>query len=274
MLAFLFDGTFEGLLCCVFDAYTTKRFPALLLAHGEITPLTVTATHTVKTNRDNADRVFTGVVRRLSREGKNTLLLAYLSELPGIATLLFRYIRKVLDAPASKEGDFTDSDMLTVDQIARKVFAEHHLLLGFARFQKTAQGIYFAALRPKYNVLSLMLPHFMDRFAGHQWILYDGPRGFGFFHDAGDIKDITLDCPLAKDGALPEELLAEDEKTFQEMWNKYFAATAIRERSNPKLQARCMPRRYWPYMNETRGAARNEKTGQSLRPGVSDRSEN
>lgn len=252
MLAFRFDGTFEGLLCCVFDAYTLKRFPGVILDGEEVAPLPVAEVHEVVTNHASADRVLAGVSRRLSREGRNTLLLAYLSERPGVADLLFRYMRKVLDGPTSKEGDFTDSDMLTVDQLARKVYAEHHLLLGFARFQKTAEGLYFAALRPKYNVLALMLPHFMDRFANHPWIIYDGPRGFGYFYDEGAIKDVVLDCPLARDGALPDDFLADDEKTFQRLWKEYFTATAIVERMNPKLQARCMPRRYWPYMRETR----------------------
>ena len=230
-----------------------KQFPALVLGAEETAPLTVTALHTVATNRDNADRVLAGLSRRLSCAGRNSLLLAYLSETPGIGALLFRYMRNVLDGPAyAKEKDFTDSDMLAVDQLARKVYAEQHLLLGFARFQKTAEGIYFAALRPKYNVLALMLPHFMDRFSGHSWIIYDGPRGFGFLYDTRTIKDITLRCTLAKDGALPDDALADDEKTLQRLWKDYFTATAIAERINPKLQARCMPRRYWAYLRETR----------------------
>lgn len=250
MLAFLCDNTFEGILSAVHDAYITRRFPDLLLCPEAVPPLTVTAAHTVVSSRNKADRVFAGLAKRLSREGKNVPLLAFLSERPDIGTLLFRYMRKIFDASRPPESDFTDNVVLAVDQLARKVYGEHHLLLGFARFQKTADGVYFSALAPKYNVLSLMVPHFRDRFALHPWIIYDARRGYGYFHDRGEIRDVSLDGGVLCDGRLPGRLLAEDEIAFQDMWQSYFATAAIAERANPELQARCLPRRYWPYLTE------------------------
>lgn len=250
MLAFRFDGTFEGLLSAVYDAYMEKQFPDVLLAHCDSAPLAVTAEHHVETRREKADRVFAGLTKRLSREGKNTILLAFLSEKPDSASILFRSIRKVFDAPQSPEGDFTDSDMLAMDQLARKVYADYSLLLGFTRFQKSAQGVYFAAAGPKYNILSLLVPHFKERFACHPWIIYDVRRGFGYFHENGAIKDIVIESGLLQGGRLPDHLLAQGETDFQEMWQAYFAAAAIQERINPTLQARCLPPRFRPYMTE------------------------
>lgn len=252
MLAFCYDDTFEGLLSAVFDAYTMKDFPEIVVSGKEVLPLTVTRTHTVITGRNKAERVFSGLCRRMSREGRNVVLLAYLSECEGVGTLLFRYMRKLFDLPPGSEGDFTDPDMLAVDQIAKKVYAEHHLLLGFSRFQKTAEGVYAALLGPKYNVLSLLVPHFRTRFAVHPWILYDGKRGFGFFHDKGDIKDIYIDPVFLKGGTFSEELLAPGEKALEKMWRDYHHTAAIEARTNGTLQARCMPRHFWKYMTEMR----------------------
>lgn len=249
MLAFVYDNTFEGVLSAVFDAYTTNRFPDTLLLETETAPLTVSETHVVRTSPDNAKRVFAGLSKRLSREGKNMLLLAFLSEEKDVGALLFRFMRKILDESA-KEGDFSDADMSAVDKLARKVYAEHHLMLGFARFQKTADGIYFAALAPKYNILALMTPHLADRFANHPWIVYDAVRGFGLLHKGGEIHDIILDPALLRDGSLPPSFLDAKENALQDMWRGYFQATGIPERTNPKLQARCMPRRYWRFMTE------------------------
>ncbi len=252
MLAFRIDNTFEGLLCAIFDAYTRKEFPETILEADAIPPLTVSRVRDVITVRQNADRVFAGLCKRLTRTGKNTLLLAFLSEEPGIASLLFHYMRKILDAPASTtpEADFADRDILAVDQVARKVHCEYHHLLGFARFQKTAEGIYFAALSPRHNVVSLTLPHFMDRFATHPWILYDARRGFGFHYENGTISDMSLTGDILEDGRLPAHLLAQGEDFFREMWEKYLCAATIRERINRKLQVRCLPRRFWPHMTE------------------------
>ncbi|MDR3073629.1 MAG: TIGR03915 family putative DNA repair protein [Deltaproteobacteria bacterium] len=256
MLAFVHDGGFEGLLSAVFDAYSLKRFPDLLLSGKDTPPLTVTAAHTVATSREKAERVFAGLKKRLSREGSHDILLAFLSEEPGIATLLFRHIQAVFDRPAFPEGDFADATTFKIDRIARQVSRERHQLLGFARFQKTAEGLYFAVLRPKYNVLALMLPHFEARFAAQRWILYDAGRGFGFLHDQSGIRELWLDRGTLHGAQLPESLLAPDEPFFQELWRGYFDATAIKERANPELQARCLPRRYWAYITELRPCLR------------------
>ncbi len=254
MLAFRYDDTFEGLLSAVFDAYTLKTFPGAVLGKDEIPPLSVSSVLVVATGKDKADRVFAGLDIRMTRVGKNTILLAFLSEEDGIATLLFRYMRKIFDSPRkeTKEADFSDKDILAVVQIARKVHCEQHLLRGFARFQKTSEGTYFAAMSPRYNVLPLLLPHFRERLSGHVWIIYDARRGFGFFHENGAFHDITLDGDLLEDGALPPHLLDKDEAAFQAMWRQYFASATIRERLNPKLQARCLPRKFWPHMPEMR----------------------
>lgn len=252
MLAFRFDNTFEGLLCTIFDAYTRKEFPETILEAASIPPLTVSDIHEVVTARRNADRVFAGLCKRLTRTGKNTLLLAFLSEEPGIAALLFRYMRKILDAPANTtpEANFADRDILAVDQIAQKAHCEYLHLLGFARFQKTAEGIYFAALSPRHNVISLTLPHFMDRFSTHPWIIYDARRGYGFHHENGTISDMSLTGDLLENGRLPAHLLAQGEDFFREMWEQYLGAATIRERMNRKLQVRCLPRRFWPHLTE------------------------
>ena len=39
MTVFVYDKTFEGLLTAVFDAYSRRSFPDLLLAEGEPFPL-------------------------------------------------------------------------------------------------------------------------------------------------------------------------------------------------------------------------------------------
>lgn len=252
MLAFRYDRSFEGLLSAIFDAYTRKEFPECILGPEEVPPLTVSSVHTVMTSRSKADRVFAGLGKRLTRTGKNSVLLAFLSEEAEIATLLFRYMRKIFDSPLGKmpETDFADADIFAVDQTARKVYAEQNHLLGFARFQKTAEGIYFAALSPRYNVLSLMPAHFKDRFSAHPWIIYDARRGFGFHHESGIISDVVLEGEVLSDGKLPAHLLAQGEEFFQKMWEGYLASASIRERINRPLQARCLPRRFWPHMTE------------------------
>lgn len=51
-------------------------------------------------------------------------------------------------------------------------------------------------------------------------------------------------------GKLNEDLMAQDEKLFQDLWKNYFGALTIRERINPKLQRQHMPRRFWKFLTE------------------------
>ena len=253
MKVFHYDKSFDGLLSAIFDAYTDRVFPEALLGPGDAPPLLVTREHTVITRADKAGRVFAGLEKRLSRPARTGLMLAWMSEQVGSDLLLFRYIRKVFDSSRPIECDYADGDVFGVRQLAERVAAEQHLMLGFARFQKTADGLYFAALSPKYNVLPLLLPHFADRFGDQRWILYDAARSYGILFDGKDFQDIVLNPDSLHEGRLRDALLAEDELLFQSLWQEYFKAMAIKERLNPALQRRCMPRRYWPYMTEKQG---------------------
>jgi len=250
MRIFYYDKTFDGLLSAVFDAYACKIFPDRLLTEGETAPLHTGVLHYVESSAEKSLRVHNGLRAKLSRRALGALKLAWLSEEAGSDELIFRYIRKIFDLQRFIETDLADPDIFAVRQTANKVASEAHLLRGMARFQKTAQGVYFAAIGPKYNCLTLLLAHFMDRFHDQQWIICDVKRGYGVFFDGRDCHEAFLPEEGHTGGKLRDDLLAEDEKLLQAMWRGYCSALSIKERVNPKLQRRCMPRRFWPYLTE------------------------
>ena len=93
----------------------------------------------------------------------------------------------------------------------------------------------------------------MDRLSGEQWIICDVKRGCGVFCDGKDCHEAFLPEAGHTGGKLHDALLAEDEKLFQTLWKGYFNALSIKERVNPQLQRRCMPRHFWPYLTEKQG---------------------
>lgn len=257
MLAFYYPRSFEGLLSAVFDAYKRRSFPDILLEEGQVEPLMVSVRHQVEQTPEKSGRVFAALQKKLSRLALQKAMLVWLSEEPGSDLLLFNYIRRVLDSPRLLELDLTDPLVLEVNLLARKVAGERCKLLGFVRFQKTAEGIYFSAIAPRYNVLSLLLTHFADRFAAERWLIYDLKRRCGVYHEDGRFHSPELDAAtlreLEKSGSLGADKLAADETLLQEMWRSYFKSIAIQERRNPELQRRLMPRRYWKYLTEMQG---------------------
>lgn len=136
MTVFQYDSTFEGLLTALFDAYYRRTFPDLLLAEKEPLPLFHEEVHQVVTDAEKTERVWKLLSRKLSRRALASLTYCWLSETPEAAMLLFRYMRKVTDAPASIEQNFADPDVLGVYQLSKKVADERMRVLQFMRFQK------------------------------------------------------------------------------------------------------------------------------------------
>lgn len=251
MLVFFYDKTFEGLLTAVFDAYNRKTFPDQLLGEHDIAPLFMEDSYTVITQEDKSGRVWAAVEKKLSKSACNMLTHAWLSEVDGTDSLLFRYIRKAIDSTVSIETNFGDNDVLEMHQIARKVSHERHYLEMFVRFQKAADDIFFAPVAPIYNALPLAISHFEDRFSDQKWVIYDTRRRYGYFYDLKTTVEMTLsDDNHLLSGKLDESLMAEDEKMFQELWKGYFKSMTIKERINPRLHRQHMPKRFWKYLTE------------------------
>ncbi|MCD8261293.1 MAG: TIGR03915 family putative DNA repair protein [Bacteroides sp.] len=243
MVVFQYDKSFEGLLTGIFDAYFRRTFPDLLIGERENLPLFYDEVFLVTTDEEKSGRVWKGIEKKLSGSALSCITLGWLSETEGVDMLLFRYIRKVLDHTHSIKLNFGDPDVLELTKIAKKVSAERHRVMQFARFQKTSDGIYFAPFRPDHNVLSLVLPYFKDRFADQKWIVYDLKSGFGFFYDLQEVTEITFDEKSGQlfAGVLDESVIDKEEKLFQQMWKTYFKSIAIKERINPKLHRQHMP---------------------------------
>ncbi|CCY38153.1 TIGR03915 family putative DNA repair protein [Gabonia massiliensis] len=253
MTIFIYDKTFEGLLTCIFDAYFKKSFPDFLLSEKDSLPLFYDELITIYTDNEKSSRVWICLQHKLSKLALSCLAACWFSELPNIDIIMFRYIHKVIDAKQSIELNFGDPDVLEISKIGRKVGQEKGRIIQFLRFQKTIDGIYFAAIEPLYNVLSLVIEHLKRRFKDQKWLIYDMKRNYGYYYDLSEVKEITFDN--LKDiqfisGLLNENIMDKDEKLFQQLWKEYFKATTIQERINPKLHRQNMPVRFWKYLIE------------------------
>ena len=251
MTIFFYDKSLEGLLTAVFDAYKMKLFPDKLMGIGEIPPIFVEQSYTVVTEEAHSSRVWKALEKKLSKMACHMLTLTWLSEEAGSDETLFRYIRKTIDAHESIELNFADEDVLRMELLARKSLHEAQYIRQFLRFQKAADGIFFAAISPKCNALPLAIDHFQDRFSDQKWVIYDIKRDYGFYYDLKTVTEITLDqSDNFPGGKLDRAIMAEDEKLFQDLWRGYYKAMAIKERINPRLHRHNMPRRFWKYLTE------------------------
>ena len=253
MTIYQFDGTMDGLLTAVFDAFALKEQPEQLVTTGDALPLFCDRIYQVATDEEKAQRVWIGLEKRLSREAMKLISVSWLSEVKELNTPLFRYICKVF-----RQGDisknFADPDVLAVTNIARRVLHEQLRMKQFIRFQKAKDGTYLAVVSPDHNVLPIITDHFSDRFNDQPWLIYDAKRHYGFYYDKAVIR-ITFEDEAAvpfnlDNGKLNDEVLSNDDQLLQNLWRTYFKAICIKERMNPRKQLSDMPRRYWKYMTE------------------------
>lgn len=255
MIAYTFDGTMNGLLTAVFDAYALHEQPELLLKKGDAIPLFIERLYQVTTDEEKAARVWTGLEKRLSSEAMNLISVSWLSELQELNTPLFLYVCKVF-----RQGDisrnFADSDVLSVTEIAHRVLHEQLRMKQFVRFQKAKDGTYLAVVSPDHNVLPLIIDHFQERFNDQPWLIYDARRHYGYYYDGkADAIRITFENESAvpfklSNGKLDDAVISSDDRLLQDLWRTYFKAICIKERMNPRKQLCDMPRRYWKYMTE------------------------
>jgi probable DNA metabolism protein len=251
-IIFRYDKSFEGLLTAVFDAYNRRVFPDVLLGEKDIPPLFCDEEYAVITDDEKANRVMRGLERKLSASALSAITTCWLSELPEVDILLFRYIRKAIDSPIRMELNFADEDVLDLAKLWKKVDRERLRIIQFVRFQKAADDTYFAPIDPLYNVLPLSIQHFRDRYADQKWLIYDISREYGYYYDLKETLEVRFEH---KDkhlltGFLDESIMDKDELLFQKMWKAYFKHISISERTNHKQQRSFMPVRFWKYLTE------------------------
>jgi probable DNA metabolism protein len=250
MIIFVYDKTFEGLLTAVFDAYFRKTFPDMLLSEMDTLPLFYDTQITICSDQEKASRVWKALQKKLSKTSLSFLSVSWLSEEAGIDMLLFRYIRKVVDSPHSIEMNFGDPDILAISKIWKKVQHESSYIQQFLRFQKAADDTYFACIEPLYNALPLVVNFLKNRFHDQKWLVYDIKRNYGYYYDTNEVLEVTLNDRQWENSKLKDELMDNEEKMFQQLWQQYFKSITIKERINPRLQKQHMPIRFWKYLTE------------------------
>jgi probable DNA metabolism protein len=261
MTVYTFDGTLEGLMTAVFDAFERHEQPEKLLTKGDALPLFCDHVHEVITDEEKAKRVWTGLEKRLTCQALRIISVSWLSELPEVVQPLFNYVCKTFRQPqgaASIALNYADPDVLAVTRIGWKVSHEQLRMKQFIRFQKAKDGTYLAVIGPDHNVLPLVIGHFRDRFNDQPWLIYDAKRHYGFYYEgSGMPMQITFEDESAipfnlYDGKLNPDLLSSDDQLFQDLWRTYFKAICIKEWLNPRKQIREIPLRYWKYLTENK----------------------
>ena len=245
MTDFLYDGSFDGFLCAADRALVDRG--ARIVPPGSRAGDLFAETVSVPTDEDAAARVRRRIGSTAGADELDTLLLVHSSAAPDRHRLLLFYIRLTLRAGRSVAAEIARPDVHAVRRIRDRVSLEMAKFLGFVRLRRVGRRLYYAPVKPDADIVGLIGPHFAERFPDQALILHDVSRGIAFCSDRGVCGIIDL-------AGMPRELAArlsmDCEGDIEELWRMYFTRIANPERSNPRLQRRLMPARYWDTLVE------------------------
>lgn len=134
-----------------------------------------------------------------------------------------------------------------VFELSRSVGGEAHNYKGFLRFRELENGVLYAEITPKNQVLTCIAPHFSDRLPLENWMIYDKTHRMFVVHEAKKkwvlVWDEGVDLSIS-------DRISEKEKEYANLWKSFCKTIAIKERTNPRCQLQHLPLRYRPDMVE------------------------
>jgi len=248
----MYDGTFEGFLTAIFEIYDQKITPVAITGSKEHQAYLFAEEMTVTTNEVQSDRVWNAIKKLVSKDGTLMIYHAFLVQENEIEMKLYALIREIFDKKYDATCNMSNLNTFDILQAKRRVTNEAHRTQMFVRFQKSADNIYFSIIDPEYDVLPLIVDHFKSRFADQQWLIFDKRREYGMYYNLHETTQVTFTETNfnTQTGELNENIVAEDQEHYGDLWKVFFKATTIKERKNLRLQRQHMPKRYWKFLTE------------------------
>lgn len=235
-----YDGSFDGLLCCIFESYTKRENPTAIYS-GEEDEWSLFETRFVATDAAHAQRIARSL-RKLSPDVTPFLRRAFLTCMPDRELAIYRFVVRLYREGAPYLSRLSDDAYQPLLRAVRHLNGEVEKLRGFVRFSDYG-GMLGAEIEPKNRVLPLLRAHFCERCHGEAFFLYDRTHHEALLYAEGRSRIVPLDDFQS---APPSE----EEAAYRRLWRRFYDAIAIRERENPALRMTHMPKRYWAHMTE------------------------
>ena len=240
-IAYLYDGSFEGLLCCVYESYYQKELPFLIFGHNE-TQETLFPVKEIETDIFNAKKVEDSISSKISGEALRLVRLCYFSNTENREIMILNFLRLGYKVGPPVLNMLADDTVRAVVDTARTVSRESNFYKEFLRFSDY-NGALVAIIEPKNFVLPMIVSHYNDRFPSELFLIYDETNKHALVHQNGKNAIIPLD-----DLELPKA--CDKEVKYRALWKQFYNTIAIESRINPKLRMGNMPKRYWKHLTE------------------------
>lgn len=245
----------EGILTGIYEAY------ALRIPHERIglqigqeeTLMLFTSYKQIPADGEKAEKVSRTLRARLGEEDYYAICMALTTASAEKAQAVYKTV--VYGLSAKRRGrvmeHLSDDNIRKVMELSRGAGNELRHLNGFLRFQELENGLLYAVIKPKNNILPMLAEHFADRLPGENFIIRDEGRNLYAVHPAGR-EWFLMDGQGRKDDMEETDncKLSQEEKHYQELFRSFCHNISIEDRKNLKLQRNMLPLRFRLYMTE------------------------
>ena len=238
---FVYDGTFDGFMCCVYEYYYSSFNPVDIICEEDIRAslfqLVTISTDTFKS----------GKVKRAIEEKISAYSLQFLRECllccgKEKEMHMLWYTVKGFKKGAQVHRLAGDDDVSWLLKAHNHQKREKHLYLGLVRFYK-AHDVYISVIKPKNRIVPLMVHHLTQRFANQNFMIYDATNKEALLYyekHTAIVKAENIELPEAD----------EEELIMQKLWKLFYDTIAIEERYNPRCRMNFMLKRTWDMLPE------------------------
>lgn len=244
-LAYIHDGSLEGLLSAIFQAYVRHENPTDVVAAERYVPRLGQYAHQVETSEEEALRVRAGLCRACGDAAFEAVRDASLSDEASAHTAIYRFVRYAMKRGRGALSDVARPEVAPLTAAARAVRNERHRMLQFLRFEHLENDVWFARCKPNASVVPLVMDWFVGRFNVQPFIIYDETHKLAGVYGGQGWHLVQAD-ELALPGFAP------DECAMQQAWRRFYRSVSVESRYNPELRRGFMPKRLWETITEMR----------------------
>lgn len=240
----LYDGSFEGLLTCIYDGFYSKTAPSGIYSSDEFNaPLLLGNTITISSDETKFKKVKNAIKTKIDILALKKIYIVYLSNHPDKGMIIFNYLKTAFKLGKDVHLFLNFDEVRIIDEINKRVTLESHRFKGFVRFNYIDDKFLYSSIEPDNDILELLAEHFRKRFSQEYFIIHDISREKALIYNRSTYEIV----PMSMDDY---NILKKHNDEYSELWKAYFKSTAIKERRNLKLQSRMMPKRYWKHILE------------------------
>ncbi len=244
---YLYDGSFNGFLTCVYYSYKKKKASGIYEKNTYQYSL-INEYEDIKTNEKYSSVVYEAIENKISKHAMYTIYCSFLSYFKDKENKILKFIEFGFSTGKKVTNYHSHDKVLPVKEMYINVTREEHHFLGLLRFS-LADGFLYAKYNPDNDITVLITPHFADRYKYEKFIIHDVKRKIASVY-SNDVWEIVGAENL-------QELMTDDfsneEKLIKKLWKEYFTTLSIKDRECNKIQQQKIPTRQRKHMVEFNG---------------------